>query len=275
MPARPVARSAGSRAISTAPSPATPSCEGKGSRRGSSAVTSASARSPRACATRADAIASMIRGFRCPSAATPKPPERSRYSRPPASQTRHPSARAQIIETPLRAVAPGQEPADRVAGDVAGDLRVLLQAAQRVLVPVPAKRDVDPQLVPLLHELVTELRPDAQEHLELVVVVAQTAPAHEPAALVDEPAVVRGDAHVAPGVEERLERPHEARPHRLERAERDLFRLHVDPFAEAHARLEIRERLDVAEGPPEHGLEDDAEVVEALAAQLAIEAKRV
>ena len=43
-----------------------------------------------------EAIAAAIFGLRCPSAATPKPPVKSMYSRPSASQTRQPSALAQI-----------------------------------------------------------------------------------------------------------------------------------------------------------------------------------
>src|ERR671935_2512052 len=39
-------------------------------------------------------------GLRWPSAATPKPPERSMYSRPCSSQTRQPSARAHSTSAP-------------------------------------------------------------------------------------------------------------------------------------------------------------------------------
>src|SRR5205807_1162572 len=125
------------RAISTASAPVTPNFAVHGKRRRKSRVTAASARSPSACATGAEAIASITRGLRWPSAATPKPAERSMYSRPLSSQTRHPSARAQITAPfALRAVAASDQAAERVGGDVAGELRVLLEAAERVRVPV-------------------------------------------------------------------------------------------------------------------------------------------
>ena len=60
--------------------------------RGSGRVTSASARSPSACTTLLRAPASRMRGLRWPSAATPKPPDRSSSSRPSVSVTRQPSA---------------------------------------------------------------------------------------------------------------------------------------------------------------------------------------
>ena len=55
-----------------------------------------------------------------------------------------------------------------VAGDVPGDLRVLLQPAERVLVPLAAEGHVDAKAVPLGHEPVAELRADSEQHLELV-----------------------------------------------------------------------------------------------------------
>src|SRR6478609_357533 len=91
-------------------------------------------------------------------------------------------------------VAAGDEAADGVRGDVAGDLRVLLQAAQRVRVPVPAERCVDAEPVPAAHELVAERGPDAEQHLELVVLAAQPPGGHEPLSLLEEPLVMRRDA---------------------------------------------------------------------------------
>ena len=43
---------------------------------------------------------------------------------------------------------------ERVGGDVAGDLRVLLQAPERIRVPVSSERDVEPQAMTFAHELV-------------------------------------------------------------------------------------------------------------------------
>ena len=50
------------------------------------------------------------------------------------------------------------EPAQRVGGGVARELRVLLEAPDRVLVPVRPERDVDPEPVARAHELVARAR---------------------------------------------------------------------------------------------------------------------
>src|SRR5204862_7892345 len=102
-----------------------------------------------------------------------------------------------------RTVTP-EKPADGIAGDVAGDARVLLQPAQRVRVPLAAERHVDTQLVPLRDELVAARRPHAQQHLELVFVAREAALGHEPPPLAEQPLVMRGDADVAPGSGQRL-----------------------------------------------------------------------
>ena len=60
-----------------------------------------------------------------------------------------------------------------VAGDVARDLRVLLQAPQRVLVPALAEGDVDAQPVAGGDELARPALPHAEQHLELVLERAQ------------------------------------------------------------------------------------------------------
>ena len=92
-PAAPVASGGAVRsAISTASSPVTPSFAGRGSASRRRSVTSASARSPSACTTSCVRQASRMRGLRCPSAATPKPPVRSSSSRPSCNETRQPSA---------------------------------------------------------------------------------------------------------------------------------------------------------------------------------------
>src|SRR5919198_5627806 len=79
-------------------------------------------------------MAAPTAGLRWPSAATPKPPDRSRYSRPSASTTRHPSASAQITarDPPGDGARPltrekryasswPQEPRDSERGCVGGD----------------------------------------------------------------------------------------------------------------------------------------------------------
>ena len=75
------------------------------------------------------------------------------------------------------------ERTNEVAGDVAGDLGVLLQPPQRVLVPLPAVRDVDAEPVAVGDDAVAELGPHAEEHLELVRVrlerlARRSSPAH-------------------------------------------------------------------------------------------------
>ena len=100
-----------------------------------------------------------------------------------------------------RAVA-ADDAAERVGRDVAGDPRVLLEPAQRVLVPLAAERHVDPQALAALHELVAERLPHAEQHLELVV----RSTRREPLRLGDEELVVRRDADERRALEQRLER---------------------------------------------------------------------
>src|SRR5436190_5574356 len=212
MPERPVASSAVRSAISTASSPLTPSLAGRGSASRSRAVTSASARSPSACTTACVRQASRMRGLRWPSAATPKPPVRSSSSRPSPSVTRQPSARCQIIRAGSLAPerAPDGRPRDRPR-----HRRILLQAAQRVAVPVLAERHVHAQAVLGLHELAPTLLAHAEEHLELVLAPGEPALLDPAQRLPDQPLVVRRDADVRAGPEQRVEALDEARPHRL------------------------------------------------------------
>ena len=269
MPGRPVASNAVRSAISTASSPVTPSFAGRGSASRSRTVTSASARSPSACTTSCSRQASRIRGLRCPSAATPKPPVRSSSSRPSASVTRQPSARAQITR------AEPQDAAGRRLRDRPRHRRVLLQPPQRVAVPLLAERDVDPQPVPLRDELVAPLLAHAEQHLQLVLERLEAAARDPRQRLPDQPLVVRRDPDVAPGVEQRVEAADEVRAHRLEVGERDRRRLEVDALAEPHARPEIRECADVVERPAQPRLEHDADVVVPVLAQLAVEPQRL
>jgi hypothetical protein len=47
------------------------------------------------------------------------------------------------------------------------------------------------------------------------------------------------------------------------------------PLAEPDARLQLRKRGDIRQRPPQHRLQDDADVVVSLLAQLAVETQRV
>src|SRR5919106_525599 len=327
MPGLPVTRRAVRRASSTASSPVTASRAVRSPpprRRRSSAATSASARSPSACMQRSAwaATAAATSGLRCPSAATPKPAERSMYSRPSVSRTRQPSASAQITaddppgrvagartrekrarrgrrepaclewhvgdrgrhlaslcsRSELRRTRPGgssPKAFQRVEGDVARDLRVLLQAPERVFVPLAPEGDVDAQAVTLPHELVAELLAHAEQHLELVLARRETAFLDERERLGDHPLVVRRDRDVGAGVEQRRDRLDEREAHGRVLLVGDLGRLDVDALADAHVRAERRERGDVRERPLQVRLQDDADVVETLLAQLPVDGEGV
>ena len=113
----------------------------------------------------------------------------------------------------LRPVPPRMDDAaDRVRRDVAGDARVLLQPPQRVLVPVATRRGRrcaagDPRA--------TSASPSSARTPSSIwnsyVVGRQPALGDDPLRLLEQPVVVRRDAHVATGFEQRLERAHEAR----------------------------------------------------------------
>ena len=120
---------------------------------------------------------------------------------------------------------------------------------------------------------VAQLRTDAEQHLELVAVGRQRTFAQQPQRLVDEPFVVGGDRRVAAAVDQRLQRAHEAVPHRLVVAELDRLRLDVDPLAEPDART--RERRGVVDRALQRGLKHRADAPVTLVAQLAEEPQRV
>src|SRR4028119_1256348 len=89
---------------------------------------------------------------------------------------------------------------DHVLGDVAGYLRVLFEAAGRVLVPVLPERHVDPELVAGVHEDAPELLVDAEQHLELVAVLRYLQLVDEPQGMPDQILIVRRypDVHATP-----------------------------------------------------------------------------
>ena len=68
--------------------------------------------------------------------------------------------------------------------------------------------------------------------------------------LGDEPVVVRRDADVGAGVEQQVERGHEALAHLLEALVGDLRRLDVDALAEPQVESQAGERPDVVVRPP-------------------------
>ena len=137
------------------------------------------------------------------------------------------------------------------------------------------ERHVDAQAVAVGDQAACEILAHPEEHLELVLARLEAALRDHPAALVDEPFVVRRDPDVGARAEELLERLAEVGANGLEVAEGDLGRLDVDPLAEPHVRLQVGQRVDVVDGPPQVRLEDDAEVVVAGLAQLAVEPQRV
>src|SRR6185503_2330266 len=105
--------------------------------------------------------------------------------------------------------APGDDAAHYVTRHVARDLRVLLQPAERVLVPLQPVGHVDPQRVAGGDELATASRPDAEQHLQLVRALSESGDALESPA--EQPLVVRRYRDAAPcrqnGVEARDEAP--------------------------------------------------------------------
>ncbi len=158
-----------------------------------------------------------------------------------------------------------------VRRDVAGDLRVLLQAAERVLVPALAERDVDPESVPVANELVAQVGPDAEQHLELVRLARQASVADEGGGAVEHAVVVRRDGDVGALVDQRLERVQEGDAHRLGVAVLDLGGLDVDPLADAG----VVDAGHVGDRAAERGLQHRPDVRVTLAPKLAVDAQRV
>src|SRR4028119_2006993 len=89
---------------------------------------------------------------------------------------------------------------DHVLRDVAGYLRVLLEAAGRVLVPVLPVGHVDPELVARVHEDATQFLVDAEQHLELVAVLRYLQLVDEPQGIPDQLLLARRhpDVHATP-----------------------------------------------------------------------------
>src|SRR5579862_1254766 len=124
-----------------------------------------------------------------------------------------------------------QHATDGVGGDVAGDLRILLQPAERVLVPVRSVWNVDAEAVPVGDELVPALRTHTEQHLELVLLALQASSADDARRFAEQVLVVGRDPDVRPLLDETLEAAHKARAHLVEPAIRDRRRLDVDALA--------------------------------------------
>ena len=86
---------------------------------------------------------------------------------------------------------------------------------------------------------------------------------------------MRRDPDERRGLEQRLEAADVVETDLLEAGERDRLGFEVDPFADAHVRAQVGDCGDVIERAPEPRLQDDADVVEALLAELAVHAQRV
>src|ERR1700709_2846299 len=138
--------------------------------------------------------------------------------------------------------------------DMAGDLGVLAQAADRGGVPVVAVGDVDAHPVAGGDEDAAQLLVDPQEHLELVLVRLQPVAVDQRGGGGGEKLVVGGDADVSAAREELVEGLDVVVPDGVVPLPGDGARLDVDPLAEAHAGPLRRQLLDVAQGAAHVGL---------------------
>src|SRR4029450_7340040 len=92
-----------------------------------------------------------------------------------------------------------EQPVERVRGDVACDLRILLEAPQRVAIPALAERDVDAQPMTIPYEPLRGEVAHSEQHLELVLVSRKPALGHEPLALGQQELVVSRNRGVRAG----------------------------------------------------------------------------
>ena len=249
------------RAISTASSPVTPSLAGRASRSRSRTVTSASARSPSACATGCAAMAALILGFEWPSAATPKPPEQVEVFAPVLVADAA-ALRAGPDHLPFAPRRSCERCSRRSSGSPA--------AGASSTRAIAAVRHVDPQAV--------ALRRRARR---------RASPARRAASGTRTPRGPVRDARPGPARAATRRASRSRRTSRRRAASRARrrscrappgspgkaisWRLEVDALAQADVRPQIGERADIAEGALETGLQDDADVVVAAAAQLPVD----
>src|SRR5439155_26483747 len=111
-------------------------------------------------------------------------------------------------------------------------------------------------------ELVAELRPDAEKHLELVSLGRELTFPHDSQPVFDETFIVGCDSDVASLIEQRLEAANEVGADVGVVLKRDVPGLDVDPFAEPH----VLEPRQVITGAAQACLQDNAKVLVATAA---------
>src|SRR6266550_1744193 len=168
-----------------------------------------------------------------------------------------------------------EQPTHRVRRDVARDLRVLLQAAERVAVPVLAERDVDPQAVPVPHELACRDFAHSEQHLELVLLERQPALRDESLALREQLLVMGRDRGVRAGLKQFVQAPDEVLAHLLVLLVGDQRRLDVDALDETDVRLKRGQVVDVSDRAAQGRLQDEADVLVPFRAELAVQLERV
>src|ERR687894_756102 len=149
---------------------------------------------------------------------------------------------------------------DHVLGDVAGYLRVLLQAAGRVLVPVLPEGHVDPELVARAHEDSPELLVDAEQHLELVAVLRDLELVDEPEGVPDQVLVVRRDTYVHAPLEQLVEQEDVVLPDGVKVLVGHGARLVVDALAQPDGEARLDNVLHVLQAAAHVRLQDGPRV---------------
>ena len=147
--------------------------------------------------------------------------------------------------------------AKEVLQDVAEDAGVLAQAANGVVEPVLSERDIDPDPVAPLAEL---LEPSGHRHPveDLEFKTSRRNPVLDEPGLqgIDDLRVVGGDGRVAPAVEDCPDSTAEILANLRGPGEGDLLGFEVDSLTDPAVEAWPPESLDVGEGAPESGLQD-------------------
>ena len=157
---------------------------------------------------------------------------------------------------------------------MAGDVRVLAEPAERVGEPLRAERHADPHRVSGVLDDLPEARADAVEHLELVVVRPESEPLHQPAGVVDDPLVVGGDAHPAPGFEQLAEEGQEVVADEFRVGVGEFVGFEIDALAEAHRGPVGRDLADIREAAAHPRLDHHAEFLRPLGPEPPVEVQR-
>src|SRR4028118_1007224 len=150
---------------------------------------------------------------------------------------------------------------DHVFRDVAGYLRVLLEAAGRVLVPVLPEGHVDPKLVARVHEDATQFLVDAEQHLELVAVLRYLQLVDEPEGMPDQILIVRRypDVHATP--QQLVEQEDVVLPDGVEVLVGHRARLVVDALAQPDGEARLDDVLHVLQAAAHIRLQDGPRVL--------------